>query len=196
MSKTIYRSISLTILMFILLGGIYPFAVTIAGKFFFPVQSSGGIIYKDGKSIGAELIGQNFIQTKYFWSRPSAAGDKGFDASNSNASNLATTNKALIDRMEQTIQKFLSENPTIKRKEIPPDLVTTSASGLDPDISLQAAKIQIPRVAKARNISENNLMLLVDKFTKKPVLGFIGEESVNVLLLNLELDKETEPQKK
>ena len=196
MSKTIYRSISLTILMFILLGGIYPFAVTIVGKYLFPAQSSGGIIYKDGKPIGAELIGQSFTQPKYFWGRPSAAGDKGFDATNSNASNLASTNKALIDRIEQSIQNFLKENPTVKREDIPPDLVTMSASGLDPDISLQAAQIQIPRVAKARNMSENSLKSLVDKFTKKPALGFIGTENVNVLLLNIELDKETEQQKK
>lgn len=196
MSKTIYRSIIMTIIMFIILGGIYPFLMTIFGKYLFPNQSSGGILYKDGFPIGAELIGQSFTQVKYFWGRPSAAGNKGYDASNSNASNLAPTNKVLIDRMEKFIQKFLKENPSIKREDIPLDIVTMSASGLDPDISLQAAQIQVPRVAKARNLSENNLMLLVNKFTQKPVFGFIGTESVNVLRLNIELDKETEKQKK
>ena len=141
--------------------------------------------------MGSELIGQNFSQAKYFWGRPSAAGEKGYDATSSGASNLATTNKDLIDRIEKSIQEFLRQNPSIKREEIPTDLVTASASGLDPEISIQSAKIQIPRIAKARNISENNLNLLVDKLTQNPTLSFIGTERVNVLLLNIELDKET-----
>lgn len=191
MYKTIYRSIMMSIIMFILLGGVYPFLVTIVGNYLFPSQSSGGIIYKDGYPVGSKLIAQNFVNEKYFWGRPSAAGEKGFDATNSSSSNLSSTNKLLIDRMETSIQHLLKENPTIKREDIPVDIITTSASGLDPDISLKAAEIQIPRVAIARNMSENNLKLLVNKFTKKPILGFIGTESVNVLLLNIELDKET-----
>ncbi|APJ03741.1 potassium-transporting ATPase subunit KdpC [Silvanigrella aquatica] len=196
MSKSIYRSIVLTIVMFVLLGCIYPLVVTICGKYFFPNQSLGGLVYKNEKPVGSLLIAQNFSQPKYFWGRPSAAGDKGFDATNSSASNLAATNKALIDRMEQTIQKFLKENPTVKRDDIPVDLVTMSASGLDPDIFLQAARIQIPRIAKVRNISENKLQMLVEKYIQKPAFGFIGSENVNVLLLNIALDKETENLKK
>lgn len=191
MFKTFYRAISFSILMYILLGLIYPYATYLLGSSLFPKQSKGSLIFQNEIPVGSELIGQNFSQAKYFWGRPSAAGEKGYDATNSGASNLATTNKDLIDRIEKSIQEFLRQNPSIKREEIPTDLVTASASGLDPEISIQSVKIQIPRIAKARNISENNLNLLVDKLTQNPTLSFIGTERVNVLLLNIELDKET-----
>ncbi|MBX9840115.1 MAG: potassium-transporting ATPase subunit KdpC [Silvanigrellaceae bacterium] len=195
MLKTFYRAISFSLFMYILLGLIYPSATYLLGSSLFPKQSKGSLIFQNEIPVGSEFIGQNFSQPKYFWGRPSAAGEKGYDATNSGASNLATTNKDLLDRIEKSIQEFLKQNPTIKREEIPTDLVTASASGLDPEISIQSAKIQIPRIAKARNISENNLTLLVDKLTQNPTLSFIGTERVNVLLLNNELDKETSKMK-
>jgi K+-transporting ATPase ATPase C chain len=191
MLKTFYRAISFSILMYFLVGICYPYATYFLGLNLFPKQSKGSLIFQNEIPVGSELIGQNFSQAKYFWGRPSAAGEKGYDATSSGASNLATTNKDLIDRIEKSIQEFLRQNPSIKREEIPTDLVTASASGLDPEISIQSAKIQIPRIAKARNISENNLNLLVNKLTQNPTLTFIGTERVNVLLLNIELDKET-----
>ncbi|MES2615685.1 MAG: potassium-transporting ATPase subunit KdpC [Bdellovibrionota bacterium] len=187
MQKTLYQSISLTIILFILLGGIYPIVTTLVGKLLFKNQAEGSIVYANNAPIGSKLIAQNFTKEIYFHPRPSSAGN-GYDASHSAASNLAPSNQALLDKMEASIKQVLKENPTIKREDIPIDLVTSSGSGLDPHISVVAATIQIPRIAKARKVDASVIKSLVDKQTHYPTFGFIGEKTVNVLELNLALD--------
>lgn len=185
MKKTLYQSVSLTLFLFILLGGVYPLVTTVVGQWLFATQANGSLIYINQTAIGSKLIGQKFAKAQYFHSRPSI---NDYSAANSSASNLAPTNKILFDKIEKYIQKILSENPGTKTSDIPIDLVTNSASGLDPDISVESAYLQIPRVAKVRSIKENDIKSLVDKNVHMPSLGFIGVKTVNVLELNLSLD--------
>ena len=165
------------------LGVIYPLAVWGVAQVVFSHQANGSLIEKDGKTIGSELIGQQFTSTKYFHSRPSAAGN-GYDAGASGGSNLGPTSQKLIDRIKMDALNLQAENPN---KQIPADLVTTSASGLDPQISPAAAEFQIPRIARARNISEADLRKLLAQFTEGRDFGIFGEPRVNVLKLNLAL---------
>ncbi len=178
--------------MTVVLGAIYPFAVWGISQVIFPHQANGSLI-KDqkGEVIGSELIGQNFTATGYFHGRPSAAGN-GYDAGASSGSNLGPTSRKLIDRIQADSEPMQTDNPG---KAIPADLVTTSASGLDPHISPDGAEFQVPRVAKERGMSEVDLMQIVLKHTEGRQLGILGEPRVNVLLLNLDLDK-TKPLKK
>lgn len=170
----------------VLLGLFYPFAVWGVGQLAFSHQANGSLIKNEsGEIIGSELIGQQFSGENYFHSRPSAAGN-GYDAGASSGSNLGPTSQKLIDRVKTDAETLQAENPN---QPIPADLVTTSASGLDPHISPASAGFQIPRVAKARNISETDLKNLVAKFTEGRDFGIFGEPRVNVLKLNLELDK-------
>lgn len=168
------------------LGVIYPFAVWGVSQVIFPHQANGSLIRNEsGKIVGSELIGQNFTGANYFHSRPSAAGN-GYDAGASGGSNLGPTSAKLIDRVKTDALNLQTGNPNA---EIPADLVTTSASGLDPHISKAAAEFQIPRVAKSRTISETDLRKIVADFTENRQFGIFGEPRVNVLKLNLELDK-------
>lgn len=176
------------VLVFTLLFGIiYPLVITGAAQILFPKQANGSLIKQSGKVIGSELIGQRFTRPEYFHPRPSAAG-KGYDAAASGGSNLGPTSKLLRDRVRGDVKRIRIENPNLKGS-VPVDMVTTSASGLDPDITPANAYAQIARVANARGMSESNLRRIVDKHIIDRQIGILGERRVNVLALNLSLDR-------
>jgi potassium-transporting ATPase KdpC subunit len=177
-------AIRFTIVTTIVFGLCYPLVVTGLSQWFFPKQANGSLVLKNGQIIGSALIGQAFSSDKYFHSRPSAAGN-GYDPLASGGSNLGPTNQLLVTRVEQDVAKWQQENPG---KPIPADLVTSSGSGLDPDISPASAEFQVPIVAKARGISEAEVRRLVAKHTQPRQWGIFGDPRVNVLELNLDLD--------
>ncbi|MGH9758728.1 MAG: potassium-transporting ATPase subunit KdpC [Candidatus Acidiferrales bacterium] len=191
MKKNLLISIWMTLASTVLLGIIYPLVVTGLAQWIFPRQANGELIREHGQLIGSKLIGQPFTSPEYFYSRPSAAGAAGYDATASGGSNLGPTNKVFLDRVAADVAKLQSENPGVP---VPIDLVTTSGSGLDPDISPAAAEFQIPRIARERGMSQAYLRALVSKHTKPRQFGFLGEPRVNVLELNLDLDA-THPRK-
>jgi potassium-transporting ATPase KdpC subunit len=184
MKKNILTAICFTLVTTVIFGVIYPLAVTGMAQLLFHDRANGQLIERNGKLVGSRIIGQAFSGSEYFHPRPSSAGT-GYDPAASGGSNLAPTNKNLIERVKGDVQKLHAENPDAP---IPVDMVTTSGSGLDPDISPDAAEFQIPRVAHARNVKQQDVRALVQKHTKWRDLGFLGEPRVNVLELNLELD--------
>ena len=186
MKRNLLISIWMTLATTVLLGIIYPLVVTGLAQVLYPRRANGEIIESRGKLVGSRLIGQPFTAPGYFHSRPSAAGPAGYDSTQSQGSNLAPTNKALLDRVSASVQTLQAENPNAP---IPIDLVTASASGLDPDISPASAEFQIPRVAKERKMNEADLRALVQRHTLQRQFGFLGEPRVNVLELNLDLDE-------
>ena len=184
MKNHLIVAVKFTLITTLLFGLVYPLAVTGLSQLLFPKQANGSLIEKNGQILGSRLIGQPFTSDKYFHSRPSAAGT-GYDPTSSSGSNLAPTNQQLVDRVKQDVAKLQQENPGVA---IPADLVTTSGSGLDPDISPAAAEFQIPRIARARGISAETLRPLVARHTQQRQWGILGEARVNVLELNLDLD--------
>jgi len=196
MLREIRPAVLVLLLLTLITGLAYPLAITEIAGAIFPKQAQGSLIERDGKVVGSALIGQEFKEDKYFHGRPSAttAPDPAdssktvpapYNAANSGASNLGPTSKALADRIKEDVDKLKAENPAAS---VPLDLVTTSGSGLDPDISPEAALFQVPRVAKARNMPEDRLRDLVTKNTQARFAGLLGEPRVNVLALNLALD--------
>jgi K+-transporting ATPase ATPase C chain len=188
MWQQLLPGLRITLVMTVLTGLIYPLAVTGLCQVFFRDKANGSLITLNGQVIGSELIGQNFTKPEYFHPRPSAAGNDGYDATASGGSNLGPTNKKLIDRVQASVDKFHKENPTYSGP-IPADLLTTSGSGLDPHISPASAEAQAERVAAARGAAVDQIRSLITSHTEGRDLGFLGEPRVNVLLLNLELDR-------
>ena len=201
MLREIRPAIILLLLLTVITGLAYPLAMTAIAGVIFPKQAQGSLIEKDGKVVGSALIGQEFKDDKYFHGRPSATSTADpadatktvpapYNAANSSGSNLGPTSKALSDRIKEDVEKLKAEN---SNASVPVDLVTTSGSGLDPDVSPDAAYFQVPRIAKARNMPENALRLLVAEHIEGRTLGVFGETGVNVLALNLALDRAGTP---
>ena len=181
-------AIIMTILLTVLTGFIYPAVVWGIAQIVFPAQANGSLVIRGGHPIGSTLIGQNFSQNKYFHPRPSAAGDKGYDATNSGGSNLGPTNQALNDAVRARVSAVSKEDAPIASGGVPADLVTASGSGLDPEISPAAAELQVARVARTRGIGEDAVRAVVRQNTRQRWAGVLGEPGVNVLELNLALD--------
>ena len=177
-------AIIILVLLTLVTGVLYPLGFTALAQVLFPHQAAGSLVTVDGKVIGSELIGQNFSSPRYFHGRPSAAGT-GYDAANSSGSNYAPTSKKLRDRIAADTAKLRAENPAMP---VPDDLVTASASGLDPDISPAAALFQVPRIAAARHMAQADVSALIGSRTESRFFGLLGEAHVNVLKLNLALD--------
>src|SRR5690348_17174740 len=178
----------MTIVLTVLTGLVYPVAMVGLAHLFFPRQAEGSLLVRSGRVVGSRLIGQNFSSSMYFHHRPSAAGDKGYDAANSSGSNLGPTNKALIETVRSRASTLREHEPGINHGQIPVDLVTASGSGLDPEITPAAAEVQVPRVARARGLGEDSVRSLVRTYTQGRMLGILGEPGVKVLELNLALD--------
>jgi potassium-transporting ATPase KdpC subunit len=188
MWKELLPGLRIKLFMTVVLGVAYPLLMTGVSQTLFSKKANGSLITVDGKTIGSEIIGQNFAKPEYFHPRPSAAGDKGYDAANSGGSNYGPTNQKLVDRVKASIDQVRQENPDYLGP-IPADMVTTSASGLDPHISPDSAAVQIARVAKARGVAAESVARLVTQYTERPSAGILGDPRVNVLLLNLALDR-------
>ena len=189
MWRQIAPALRITLLFTVLTGLVYPGAVTVLCQVLFPNKANGSLVVVNGQVVGSSLIGQNFTKPEYFHPRPSAAGSDGYDASASAGSNYGPTNQKLIDRVEASADQFRKENPDYSGP-IPSDLVTTSGSGLDPDISLAAAEAQAARITKARGLTSDQVEQVIARHAEGRALGFLGEPRVNVLALNLDLDRQ------
>jgi len=193
MNKALQISLRTTVVTLILTGIIYPYVMTGLAQILFPSQANGTLVTdKNGKVIGSELIAQGFSNPAYFQPRPSAAGDKGYDATSSGGSNFGVTSKKLQDRVAGDVKRLKEENPDAPGA-IPAELVTASASGLDPHLSPEAALWQAPRIARARRVAAERIQTIVEVNVEGRQLGFLGEPRVNVLLLNLALDRQFGP---
>jgi potassium-transporting ATPase KdpC subunit len=187
MFKQIKSAFLIFFILTLITGVIYPLLITLIAQNFFPYQANGSLIIKNGKVIGSKLIGQEFDDPKYFWSRPSATSPVPYNSAFSSGSNIGPTNILLIQNIEDRIKKLKTIH-SLNTKPIPVDLVTNSASGLDPNISVASALYQAKRIADSRGLEEKYVINLIKKYTQEKFLGIIGERVVNVLLLNIELD--------
>jgi len=187
MTRYLGTAVRMTILTAIVLGLIYPLAITGVAQVLFPGAANGSLVKANGRVIGSSLIAQGFTAAKYFHPRPSAAG-AGYDAMASSASNLGPTSRVLVDRVRADVRTQIAANPGLRLGAVPVDMVTTSGSGLDPDITVANARAQAPRVATARGMSLATVLALIARHTTARQLGFLGEPRVNVLELNLALD--------
>ena len=185
--KYLRQALVSLVILTLLTGVIYPLFIYGIGKVFFSNQANGSLIEKDGQIIGSSLIGQQFSQAKYFWSRPSATSGNSYNGLASGGSNLGPLNPQLVNNVQARTTALESNNPD--HKPIPVDLVTASGSGLDPEISLAGAEFQIPRIAQARNVKPEQIQQLINQAAEYPLFGLIGEARVNVLKLNLALDQ-------
>ena len=192
MLKQLQPAFRATLLLTVVTGLLYPGAVTAVCQLIFPQQAKGSLITKDGRVLGSSLIGQQFSKPEYFWPRPSAAGNDGYDPTSTQGSNFGPTNQKLADRVKTGAEKFRKANPDYAGP-LPADLLTASGSGLDPHISPASAEAQIARVAKARGLDAKTVRALVDANTEGRTFGFLGEPRVNVLQLNLALDGASKP---
>ncbi len=183
------QCVGIVLLLHVMTGVLYPLVVTGIAQAVFPHRAHGSLIFRNGQAVGSELLGQSFSAPKYFWSRPSATSPVPYNAANSSGSNLGPLNPALTENVRKRIAALQSADPTSGRT-VPVDLVTSSGSGLDPDISPAAALYQVPRVAKARQVDETVVRRLVAEHTQGRQLGVLGEPRVNVLQLNLALDQQ------
>ena len=195
MWQQLLPALRMTALMTILTGLIYPLAVTAIAQAVFPSRANGDLLNRNGHVVGSSLIGQNFARPEYFHPRPSAAGNEGYDAAASGGSNLGPTSQKLVDRVKASVDQFRRDNPGYTGA-IPADAVTASASGLDPHISPASAEAQVERVAAARHVEPEQIRSVISRHTEQPDLGFLGEARVNVLLLNLDLDRSFSVQQK
>jgi K+-transporting ATPase ATPase C chain len=187
MKKNLITAVLMTVATTILLGLVYPLVMTALAQVLFPEKANGQLIRRDGQIIGSRIIAQPFTGPAYFHPRPSAAGNNGYDPTNSGGTNYGPTNQKLIERVKQDTASAQAENPN---RPVPVDMVTTSASGLDPHITPSNAEFQLPRVAQARHMDAAELAAIVQRHTEPRQLGFLGEARVNVLELNLELDRQ------
>jgi potassium-transporting ATPase KdpC subunit len=187
MRRNLTTAVLYTVVTTVLFGLVYPLVVTGLAQLLFHDKANGQLVYKNGELVGSRIIGQSFSAPQYFHSRPSAAGN-GYDAANSGGSNFAPTNKKLIDRVAGDVAALQVDHPGT---DVPIDLVTASGSGLDPDITPAAAEFQVARIARERHLSEDAVRRLVAQHTQGRQLGFLGEPRVNVLLLNLDLDRDS-----
>jgi K+-transporting ATPase ATPase C chain len=188
--KTFIIALRTTIVTLIVTGLLYPFVMTGLAQIIFPWRANGSLVTDDkGQLVGSELIGQGFLNPAYFQPRPSAAGEKGYDATSSSGSNLGPTSKKLQDRINDDLKRLKSENPEATGS-VPAELVTTSASGLDPHLSPEATLWQVPRVAKARGVASERVKSVVDANVEGRTFGILGDSRVNVLLVNLALDRQ------
>ena len=198
--RAIYKTFMLTFMLMLICGLTYPVLMTGLGQAFFPAQASGSLISVNSQAVGSRLVGQNFTDPRFMKCRPSAVGyntyaqadkDSGsYTGVASGSQNLAATNPALVERVEKDMAAFLEANPDVRKEDIPTDLLTASGSGLEPYISPASAAVQIPALAKATNLSEEHLKDIVRQHTQSKLLGVFGGETVNVLLVNLDIAKE------
>lgn len=201
--KTLIRAITVSLALLLICGVIYPLGMTGISQLLFPKQANGSIVEYNGKPVGSELLGQAFTDTRFFHGRisvvnyntyteadtkPDANGKKAYGGVGSGSANLAPSNPALVERVEKDIDAFLTANPGVKKEDIPTDLLTSSGSGIDPDISPEAARIQIPAISKATGISGDELNKVVEKYTEGRALGIFGEPRLNVLKANIAIN--------